>query len=458
MDYTSTILIIDDDQTARETAQALLENQGYYLAFATSGLEGLNKAASLKPDLILLDVIMQGMTGFDVCRRIRSDLQLSEIPVLMITSLNDRESRLQGIQAGADDFITKPFDGIELRSRIRNLSRLNRYQNILQKRSRFEIAFQQAPDGLVIVDETGTILMVNTTMLHTLGMYEEDAHEDVIGDSIQSIVSYDYRVECMEFVKQIIANGESDTIQHYELELDGQEDQTIIAEASIKHMIWDGTPVAQFSIRNVSKQSKEKNAIEQSRAQLAQAFDSTLLAFVRVLDQRLEEPVGHAYRVSEQTVRLARALGMQGDSLLHIRRGAVLHDIGKMAIPDSILFKPGPLTEHEWTLMRKHPEHAYEWLKSIAYLRPALDIPYCHHEKWDGTGYPRGLKGEEIPLAARIFAVVDVWDSLRSERPFRTAWAEEKVREHIRLLSGSHFDPQIVETFLTTYSPFADGL
>jgi len=134
--------------------------------------------------------------------------------------------------------------------------------------------------------------------------------------------------------------------------------------------------------------------------------------------------------------------------LVHVRRGALLHDMGKLGIPDSILLKPGKLTDEEWVIMRKHPSYAYEMLSPITYLRPALDIPHGHHEKWDGSGYPRGFKGEQIPLAARIFAVVDVWDALCSDRPYRRAWPEEEVREYISSTSGTHFDPRVVEAFL----------
>jgi HD-GYP domain-containing protein (c-di-GMP phosphodiesterase class II) len=147
-------------------------------------------------------------------------------------------------------------------------------------------------------------------------------------------------------------------------------------------------------------------------------------------------------------MRLAHALGIAETDLLHLRRGALLHDIGKLGIPDSILGKPGPLTEGEWAVMRMHPTYAYDLLMPIAYLKPAIDIPYCHHEKWDGTGYPRRLKGEEIPIAARIFAIVDVWDALCSERPYRSAWLVDKVRAYIRSSAGTHFDPDIVELFL----------
>ena len=148
------------------------------------------------------------------------------------------------------------------------------------------------------------------------------------------------------------------------------------------------------------------------------------------------------------TVALAQTMGMNNADLVHVRKGALLHDIGKMGIPDNILLKPGPLTEEEWRIMRQHPVYAYEMLSPIAYLRPALDIPYCHHEKWDGTGYPRGLKGEQIPLPARIFSLVDVWDALRSDRPYRNAWPREKAREHISSLAGTHFEKTIVELFL----------
>ena len=133
---------------------------------------------------------------------------------------------------------------------------------------------------------------------------------------------------------------------------------------------------------------------------------------------------------------------------IHIRRGALLHDIGKMGVPDRILHKPDPLTDDEWIIMRRHPQLAYEMLLPIAFLKLALDIPHCHHEKWDGSGYPRGLKGEEIPLAARIFAIADVWDALRSDRPYRAGWSEEKVRQYIRQQSEKHFDPMVVEVFL----------
>jgi PAS domain S-box-containing protein len=189
-------------------------------------------------------------------------------------------------------------------------------------------------------------------------------------------------------------------------------------------------------------------SLNRTNAELMHSYDTTIEAWARVLDLRDRDTEGHTRRVTDMTVRLARALGVGEAELVHIRRGATLHDIGKMGIPDSVLHKPGPLTDEEWALMRRHPELAHEWLAPIDFLGPALEIPYCHHEKWDGSGYPRGLRGEQIPLAARIFAVADIWDALSFDRPYRAAWPAEKVRAHIASLSGSHLDPRVVAAFL----------
>jgi putative nucleotidyltransferase with HDIG domain len=190
------------------------------------------------------------------------------------------------------------------------------------------------------------------------------------------------------------------------------------------------------------------DGLQRSNADLQIAYDATIEGWSRALDLRDKETEGHSQRVTDLTERLAVSMGTSQEHLVDIRRGALLHDIGKMGVPDRILLKPGPLSADEWVIMRQHPDFAYEMLSPILYLRPALPIPYCHHEKWDGTGYPRGLKGEQIPLAARMFAVVDVWDALRSDRPYRPSWPAEKVREHIREQSGSHFDPAVVAAFL----------
>jgi putative nucleotidyltransferase with HDIG domain len=188
--------------------------------------------------------------------------------------------------------------------------------------------------------------------------------------------------------------------------------------------------------------------ILRKHTELINAYNQTIEGWGTALSLKEEETAEHSQRVTEMTVRIAKAMGMKEEELYYVRLGALLHDIGKIGVPDSILLKPGKLTDDEWKIMKKHPEYAFQMLSPIAYLSKAIDIPYCHHEKWDGTGYPRGLKGKQIPLSARIFAVVDVWDALSSDRPYRKAWSKDKVIEYIKSQSGKHFDPEVVEVFI----------
>ena len=190
--------------------------------------------------------------------------------------------------------------------------------------------------------------------------------------------------------------------------------------------------------------------LQDSNIELTLAYDTTIEGWAKALELRDSETEGHTQRVADITLKVACAFGIKEDALDHIRRGALLHDIGKMAVPDTVLLNTGPLTEEEQQTMRRHPAFAFELLSPIHYLRPALDIPYCHHERWDGTGYPRSLKGEQIPLAARIFSIADNWDALISARRYREAWPRAKVAEYIRAQAGTQFDPNLVDIFLAT--------
>ena len=185
--------------------------------------------------------------------------------------------------------------------------------------------------------------------------------------------------------------------------------------------------------------------LQRTNTELSLAYDATIEGWSRALDLRDKETEGHSLRVTDLVVSLAGRFGFRDSELVQTRWGALLHDIGKMGLPDSILLKPRTLTEQEWEAMKNHPVIAYKLLSPIGFLRSAVDIPYCHHEKWDGTGYPHGLKGEQIPLSARIFAVIDVWDALTSDRVYRKAWSNEKALEYIRTQAGMHFDPHVVD-------------
>jgi putative nucleotidyltransferase with HDIG domain len=190
-----------------------------------------------------------------------------------------------------------------------------------------------------------------------------------------------------------------------------------------------------------------------NRQERSLILDASVDAWAKVLALRDFDTLQHTLRATELTLLLSRKLGFQEEQLPIIQRGAKLHDIGKMGIPDKILHKPGPLTADDWRIMQKHPVYAYEMLAHIPYMENLVDIPYCHHEKWDGSGYPRGLKGVQIPLTARIFAVVDVWDALRSDRPYRSSWTQEDAVQYILDQSGSHFDPKVVTAFLDILDP-----
>ena len=190
------------------------------------------------------------------------------------------------------------------------------------------------------------------------------------------------------------------------------------------------------------------NGLEHANTELELAYDATIEGWSQALELRDHVTGGHTRRILETTITLAGEMGIPDSELQNIRRGVLLHDIGKMGVPDQILLKPGPLNEEEWEVMRQHPINAHRLLSKIPYLRSALDIPYYHHEKWDGSGYPLGLKGEQIPLSARIFSVVDVYDALSHDRPYRSAWPKEKIIDYIKEQSGRYFDPRVVETFL----------
>ncbi|SIP66019.1 Cyclic di-GMP phosphodiesterase response regulator RpfG (fragment) [Mycobacterium tuberculosis] len=188
--------------------------------------------------------------------------------------------------------------------------------------------------------------------------------------------------------------------------------------------------------------------LQRAKQELELAYDLTLLGWAQAMELRDQETAGHTQRVTELTLKLARQMGLPEEDLEHLRRGAILHDVGKLGVPDAVLLKPGPLNAEEWALMRKHPTLAYQWLSGVPFLRKALAIPYAHHERWDGKGYPDGLAGEAIPLLARIFALADVYDALTSERPYKPPWSHEEALAELERQAGRQFDPQLAQVFV----------
>jgi response regulator RpfG family c-di-GMP phosphodiesterase len=511
----STVLIVDDNITGRMALEALLLREGYRLETAASGPEALEKAAAILPDVILLDVMMPDMDGMEVCRRLRDNPKLAEMPIVMVTALSDDDSRVQGIEAGADDFISKPFSTAELRARVRTITRLNRYRRLAaerEQRQQAETVTQRQLERLASLHAIDMDITAHLDLSSLLARLVEQIHHRIRVD-IVAVLRFNPERQRLEYAALYGADPISYPLPDLPLEqtLSGQAlllrklmystnmgqtngtgalhigpvaavspeiVQTLVAASNLAQLQYAGIEstyavplITRGQIKGVlallhrSHLAPDADWLEfleilggQAAVALDNAdlfehlqrsYEATLEGWVRALDLRDKETEGHSQRVTEMSVRLARAMGLDEEEIEHVRRGALLHDIGKLGIPDQILLKPGPLTEEEWVIMRTHPTLAYQWLSPIDYLRPALDIPYCHHEKWDGSGYPRGLAGEQIPLAARIFAVVDVWDALSSDRPYRKRWPDEKVHAHLCEQAGSHFDTQVVETFVS---------
>ena len=324
------VLIVDDYVDNLFTLNQLLHDLDVYVYQATTGDEALGLTLEHDFCVAILDVQMPGMNGYELAELLRGNQSTSKLPIIFLSAMySDEYHHRKGYDAGAVDFLSKPYVPDILLSKVRVF----------------------------------------------ISLYE----------------------------------------QRLQLESWGHWLEFLIAERT---------------------------------SELSQSYDDTLSGWAKALELRERETAGHSHRVVKLTLRMANEIGISAEQQVHIQRGALLHDIGKMGISDAILLKPDTLTPEEWVEMRQHPIYAYELLRKIKFLEPALNIPYSHHERWDGTGYPCGLKEEEIPLDARVFAFADVWDALTSERPYRKAKTREEAIQYIRDNSGSHFDPNLSERFI----------
>ena len=337
------ILVVDDTEIARRLLETLLQSEGFITLSAENGERALQLAESELPDLILLDLMMPGMDGFTVAHRLKSNPETKAIPIIVVSALEDRESRMRGLEAGAEEYLTKPVDRMDLRIRVRNLLRLKEFSDFLKDHNR-------------------------------------------------------------------------------------------LLEAEV--------------------QARTKD--------LQNAFVESIFTLMRASEYRDDETGAHVKRISYYTKVLAEAIGMDEEFCERIFYASPMHDIGKIGIPDHILLKPGSFTPEEWEIMKTHTSIGHDILSgnSSPYLQMGQEIALNHHERWCGGGYPRDIKGEEIPLPARIMQLADVYDALRSKRPYKEAFSHEKTVEIITQGDGrtdpSHFDPKLLEAFKQCVDKFAE--
>jgi HD-GYP domain-containing protein (c-di-GMP phosphodiesterase class II) len=329
---------------------------------------------------------------------------------------------------------------------------------------------QQIPDSSIVV-----ISLYDATSLYFTASYNQHAGESLrrsdMPDLHLDLASRGLQSDAIRTCKAVVANANDDRLRSTVTRMGLFTPGKVIQSAICTPMIANGMVIGVLQVfsfkpnlfvepeaalisligntaANAIQSSRLTINLERTNQDLSQTFEATIDGWSRALELRDFSTERHTERVVSMTMELGRKIGLAEPDLVRIKRGAQLHDIGKMGVPDSILLKPGPLDESEWRVMRKHPVYAYELLRPIPKFNDILDIPYCHHEKWDGSGYPRRLRGSEIPLNARLFAVVDVWDALSSNRPYRTAWPQRQVLDYIQRQSNKHFEPDITSAFL----------
>lgn len=501
------ILIVDDQESNVLLLQNILQDAGY-AHFETT--RDSSQVASLMqefhPDLILLDLMMPNLDGYAVMEQLRPLIPPDTyLPILVLTADATKQAKQRALSLGAKDFLTKPLDQVEVLLRIKNLLE-TRLLHLQQQRQNLILEDTVRERTLQIqrqLQRLNALRMIDTAISSTFDLrvtlnflLQQVALQ--LGVDAAAVLLLDRAVQELRFSAEQGFRGTAITSVRLRLGEDYagrvalerhsiyvpsitlaqpqftnpglMQDEGFVAYYAAP-LVAKGKVTGVLEIFHRSPLSPDSewsdfletlagqtaiaidNAelfgdLQQSNAEMLMAYDRTIEGWSRAMDLRDKETEGHTLRVTDMTLELARKMRFDESELPHVRRGALLHDMGKLGVPDSILLKPGKLTDEEWVIMRRHPTYAYEMLSPVAYLKPAIDIPYCHHEKWDGTGYPRGLKGDQIPRAARIFAVIDVWDALMSDRPYRKAWTREAALRHISKQAGTHFDPEVVELFL----------
>jgi len=451
MDNSIRILLIEDDPAHAELIQRAFEDRGdeSKLTIAHTLEEARAHMQKFDPALIIAD---WRLPDGDSTELLLDEQNKSNPPVIIMTSYGSERNAVEAIKSGALDYIVKSSESMTDMPHIAEraikqweiLKEQERMQEILtEQEAQFRLLAENSSDMISRHDMQGKFIYVSPACMTLLGYKPEE----LIQTSIADIIHFEDTGNLMDLITSPEWNDITVTVPYRARRKNGD----IIWLETTARLFFDEAKQRQefqASSRDISERKKSEEALHTAHADLQEAYDKTIEGWVLALDLRDRETEGHTQRVTGMTVKLAQLLGLNEEEIVHIRRGALLHDMGKMGIPDEILQKPGPLSDDEWMTMRRHPQYAYQMLSNIKYLKEAIVIPYYHHERWDGSGYPHKLKGDDIPLHARLFAVVDVWDALSSDRPYRKRMPHNEVVEYLRKEAGHLFDPDIIEKFI----------
>jgi len=451
MDNSVHILLIEDDPAHAELIQRAFEDRGgeSRLTIANTLEEARAHLKNFKPTLIIADWRLPDGESSELLPEDHN----KSTPIIIMTSYGNERNAVNVMKSGALDYIVKSSESMTDMPHIAEKA-IEQWE-ILQQRESMQIALaeseaqfrllaENSSDMISKHDTNGIFLYVSPACRTLLG-YEP---EELIGTPVAPLLHPEDASQLINLLATPLWDGVNVTVYYRARRKNGEY---LWLETTARRFIDDKNdqqPEFQASSRDITDRKQSQEALQKAHFDLQEAYDKTIEGWVLALDLRDRETEGHTKRVTEMTVKLARQLNCTEEEIIHIRRGALLHDIGKMGIPDEILQKPGPLTDDEWVIMRRHPQYAYQMLAPINYLKQALIIPYYHHERWDGSGYPHKLNGQDIPLFARLFSVVDVWDALSSDRPYRKGMPPKEVIDYLQKESGRLFDLEIVNTFL----------
>lgn len=451
MDSTVHILLIEDDPAHAELIQRAFEDRGgeSKLTIANTLAEARACLEDFKPTLIIAD---WRLPDGDSSELLSEEHGKSNPPVIIMTSYGNERNAVDVMKSGALDYIVKSSESMTdlphiAETAIKQWQILQLQEDmqvaLAESEAQFRLLAENSSDMISRHDTNGIFLYVSPACRTILG-YEPD---ELTGTPLTALIHPEDATQITDLLATPARDDITATISYRARR---KNDEYVWLETTARLFFDKNRQSKEFqaSSRDITERKQSQEALQRAHGDLQEAYDKTIEGWVLALDLRDRETEGHTKRVTEMTVKLAIRLECTEEEIVHIRRGALLHDIGKMGIPDEILQKPGPLTDDEWVVMRRHPQYAYQMLSPINYLKQALIIPYYHHERWNGSGYPHKLSGEDIPLFARFFAIVDVWDALSSDRPYRKKMPQKDVIEYLQKEAGRLFDPGIVDIFI----------